>query len=178
VRGTRFGYYVEHDSAGNPVIWIDTYEGTVLVSGALGPAVTATANQRVTVRAGAAPTVPAPIPDADRQLSFTVFNQTVEAVTGRLIAFGSGALDTGQGAGPFKVSADGKSDLQFVLGWPGSIFELTVLDPSGREFGRPAASRPPIVVRVPRAQAGAWSYSVRDVQSGPQEAWWVVVGQH
>jgi hypothetical protein len=177
VRGTRFGFYIEADAAGRTVVWIDVYDGTVAVSGASGPAVTATANQRVNVRAGTPPTAPVAIPDSDRHLSFTVFNQTLEAVTGKPVAFANGTLSSGQGAGPFTYVADGKSDLEFDLGWPGSIFELTVIDPLGKTYGQPAATRTPIVVTVPRAAAGAWQFRVRDVQSVPLEPWWVVVAR-
>lgn len=180
VRGTRFGFYIEQDAAGRTVVWVDVYDGIVAVSGATGPAVTATANQRVNVRAAAPPTAPVPIPDSDRHLSFTVFNQTLEAVTGRPVAFQDGVLSSSQAAGPFTVAADGKSGLQFVLGWPGGnleIFELTVTDPTGKVFAQPAATRQPIVVTVPRAAAGAWKFQVRDVNSTPLEPWWVIVGR-
>jgi Flp pilus assembly protein TadG len=177
VRGTRFGFYIEQDPAGKTVVWIDVYDGTVAVTGATGPGVTATANQRVNVRAGAPPTAPVAIPDSDLHLSFTVFNRTLEAATGKPVSFANGNLSAGQGAGPFTYVADGKSDLEFVLGWPGSIFELTVIDPSGKTFAQPAATRTPIVVQVPKAAAGAWQFRVRDVQSVPLEPWWVVVAR-
>lgn len=180
VRGTRFGFYIEQDAAGKPVVWVDVYDGVVAVSGATGPSVTATANQRVNVRAAAPPTAPVPIPDSDRHLSFTVFNQTLEAVTGRPVAFEDGVLSSSQSDGPFTVAADGKSSLQFVLGWPGGnleIFELTVIDPTGRVFAQPAATRQPIVVTVPNAAAGAWRFQVRDISSTPLEPWWVIVGR-
>ena len=177
VRGTRFGFYIEQDAAGNPVVWIDTYEGIVHVSSGVGAAVDAVANQRVTVRAGAAPTRPGPIPATDLQLSFTVFNQTIEAVTGAPVAFASGNLSTGQTAGPFTVQADGRSDLDFVLGWPGSIYQLVVVDPTGKTFSQPASTTPPISAKVPKAMAGTWTFSVRDIRSTPQEAWWAVVGR-
>jgi hypothetical protein len=176
VRGTVFGYYVEHDATGAPVIWIDTWSGSVLVGGT-GGAVLAGSGQRVTVRAGAAPTAPAPIPAGDRQLSFTVFNQTLDAVTGTPIAFQDGFLSTGALTQAFAVPADGKSDLQFVLGWPGSLYELTVVDPNGRVFAKPASTVSPINVIVPRALAGTWRFSVRDVQSVPLENFWVIVGR-
>ena len=176
VRGTVFGYYVEHDPAGAPVIWIDTWSGSVLVGGT-GGSVLASTGQRVTVRAGAAPTVPVTIPAGDRQLSFTVFNQTLDAVIGQPIAFQSGTLSSANGTPYHTVDADGKSDLQFVLGWPGSLYELTVVDPSGKVFAKPASSLPPLSVVAPRAMTGTWRYSVRDIQSAPDEAWWVIVGR-
>jgi hypothetical protein len=176
VRGTVFGFYVEHDANGAPVIWIDTWSGSVLVGGT-GGTVLASTGQRVTVRAGAPPTVPVPIPAGDRQLSFTVFNQTLDAVTGTPVAFQSGTLSTATGTPFHGVVADGRSDLQFVLGWPGSLYELTVVDPDGRVFAKPASTSPPINVVVPQARAGTWQFSVRDVQSTPDEAWWVVVGR-
>jgi hypothetical protein len=75
------------------------------------------------------------------------------------------------------VKADGKSDLQFVLGWPGSLYELTVVDPDGNVSARSASSVPPLSISVPSARAGTWQFTVRDVQSAPGEAWWVVVGR-
>jgi hypothetical protein len=176
VRGTVFGFYVEHDAAGAPVIWVDTWSGSVLVSGK-GGSVLAGTGQRVTVRATLPPTAPVPIPAADHQLSFTVFNQTLDAVTGKPAAFDSGTLNTGTSTPFYMVSADGKSDLQFVLGWPASIFELTVVDPDGNVVARSAASVPPISVVVSKARIGTWHFSVRDVQSAPGEVWWVVVGR-
>jgi len=176
VRGTEFGYYVERDSSGTPVIWIDTWSGSVLVGGT-GGTVLAGSGQRVTVRAGAAPTVPVPVPPGDRPLSFTVFNQTLDAVTGKPVAFQSGTLSTANGTPYLTVVADGKSDLQFALGWPGSLYELTVIDPDGKLFARPASTTPPISVVAPLAKAGAWQYSVRDIQSSPDEAFWVMVGR-
>lgn len=180
VRGTRFGYYVEHDEAGGPVVWVDVWNGSVLVRGSTGSPVTAHDGQRVNVRARTAPTAPVPIPSTDRQLSFVVFNQTIEAVTGTPFAFQSGSLGTGQASPSFAVSADGGTDLQFVLGWPdlsGSTFELTVLDPAGGVFARSAASTPPISVVARNARRGTWHFSVRAVQSGQQEHWWGVVGR-
>jgi hypothetical protein len=176
VRGTVFGYYVEHDAAGAPVIWVDTWSGSVLVGGT-GGSVLASTGQRVTVRAAQPPTAPVPIPAGDRQLSFTVFNQTLDVVTGKPVAFASGALGTGAASQAYRVTADGKSDLQFVLGWPGSLYQLTVTDPDGKVVAQPAASVAPISVVVPKARAGTWHFSVHDVQSPPGEAWWVIVGR-
>jgi hypothetical protein len=176
VRGTVFGYYVEHEPGGAPVIWIDTWSGSVLVGGT-GGSVLAGRGQRVTVRAGVPPTTPVPIPVGDHQLSFTVFNQTLDAVTGKPVAFQSGTLSTGVSSQSFAVQADGKSDLQFVLGWPGSIYELTITDPAGNVVARSASSVPPLGVVVPSATAGRWHFTVRDVQSAPGEAWWLIVGR-
>jgi len=176
VRGTEFGYYVERDPSGAPVIWIDTWSGSVLVGGT-GGSVLAGAGQRVTVRAGVPPTTPVPIPAGDRQLSFTVFNETLNALTGKPVAFASGTISTGASSQSFPVQADGTSDLQFVLGWPGSIYELTITDPAGNVVSRTASSAPPLSVVVPSATVGTWHFSVRDVQSAPGEAWWVIVGR-
>ena len=176
VRGTTFGYYIEHDAASNPVVWIDVYSGSVRVGGTGSP-VLAGSGQRVTVRAGAPPTTPVPIPAGDFQLSFTVFNQALDALSGVPVAFATGILSTGGVAPSSSVKADGRSDLQLVLAWPGSIFELTVRDPAGNQYARPSSSVPPLSVVVPRAQAGNWTFSVRDVQSAPLETWWIVVSR-
>lgn len=177
VRGTEFGYYVEHDSAGNPVIWIDTWSGSVEVRGATGPAVTATTGQRVTVRQGAAPTVPAPIPQADRELSFTVFNQALDAVTGTPVAAVSGTLSPGGTSTAGTVAADGRSSVQFVLAWPGSTFGLTVRDASSAVLAQPTSPTPPLSVVVHPNHAQNLSFVVSDVQSTPGEAWWIIVGR-
>ena len=177
VRGTRFGYYVEHDPAGNPVIWIDTWSGSVLVGGATGSPVLATTGQRVTVRQGAAPTTPVAIPAADFELSFTVFNRTLESVTAKPFAFQNGTLASGQVTPTYSVPADGRSDLQFVLGWPGSASELTVVDPDGNLFSQTSSATAPLSVVAHRARAGTWTFHVRDVQSDAPEPWWVIVGR-
>ena len=36
-------------------------------------------------------------------------------------------------------TADGRSDLQFVRGWPGSTFQLTVVDPQGKVLAQLAS---------------------------------------
>ncbi|HEX6348902.1 MAG TPA: FecR domain-containing protein [Candidatus Dormibacteraeota bacterium] len=177
VRGTEFGYYVEHDPAGNPVIWVDVWSGLVQVTGATGPPVVGGTGQRVTVRLGEAPTKPVAIPAPDRQLSFTVFNQALNAVSGTPVAFADGSLSQGGAAAPGSVRADGRSDLDFVLAWPGSTYRLTVRDPSGAVLAAPTSAVPPLEVRVPAARAGTWSFLVEDLASAQQEAWWVVVGR-
>ncbi len=180
VRGTRFGYYVEHDAAGNPVVWIDVYDGVVGVTGPVGPPVVETAGQRVTVRPHTAPTQPAPIPEGDLRLAFTVFNQTIEVVNGTPIAFQSGTFSSGQTSAQLNVDADGRSDLQFVLGWPqlpGSTFELTVVAPDGSTFARADGTSSPIIVAAPKAAAGTWTLTVRDVSSPQPDAWWLVAGR-
>jgi hypothetical protein len=176
VRGTEFGYYVEQEASGAPVIWIDSWSGAVLVGGT-GGSVLAGAGQRVTVRAGAPPTAPIPIPPGDRQLSFTVFNQTLNAVAGMPVAFQDGFLSSGSSTPAYGVDGDGVSDLQFVLGWPGSLYELTITDPTGKVFARPASTSSPIIVVVPHALAGTWHVVVRDIQSPPLETWWLVLGR-
>jgi hypothetical protein len=176
VRGTTFGYYIEHEASGRPVVWVDVYSGSVRVNGT-GPSVLAGSGQRVTVRAAAPPTTPAPIPAADSRLSFTVFNQALDALSGIPIAFSTGVLSTGGVSPSAVVKADGKNDLQLILAWPGSIFELTVTDPAGHVYARPSASVPPLSLVLPQAQTGSWTFSVRDVQSPPQETWWVVVAR-
>lgn len=178
VRGTGFGYYVEHDSAGIPVIWIDVYEGVVSVTGSSGPAVATTAGQRVTVRAASAPTAPLPIPEGDKHLGFTVFNRAIEEIAGEPFAFSTGVLSPGGTPQTFSVGADGKSDLQFVLeAPPGSNFGLTVLAPDGSVFFDSSSASPPLVAFAPRARAGTWKYIVRDLRSPAQDPFWVIVGR-
>jgi hypothetical protein len=179
VRGTRFGFYVEHDAAGSPVIWIDVYDGTVGVKGAVGGEILATSGERVTVRTHAAPTQPVPIPDGDLRLSLTVFNQTIEAVVGTPSTFESGTLSAGAQT-TFAFEADGASDLHIVLGWPalaGSTFALTVVAPDGTVFSQTQQPLPPIIVIARKAAAGTWTVDVADVTSSQAEPWWVIVGR-
>ena len=180
VRGTRFGYYVEHDSANNPVVWVDVYDGVVGVTSSTGPQVLATAGQRVTVRPQAAPTQPVPIPDGDLRLSFTVFNQTIEAVTGTPIAFQSGTLAERQPAVSLSAQADGKSDLEFVVGWPtvpGSLFAMSVFAPNGSVFLSSQSPVPPLVIVARKATAGTWTVSVQVLRSAQPEEFWLVAGR-
>ena len=180
VRGTRFGYYVEHDASGKPVVWIDVYDGTVGVKGAIGSQVLAGPGQRVTVRAQAAPTIPAPIPSADLHLSFTVFNQTIEAVRGKPIAFASGTLSARTPGASTSVQFDGTGDLELVVGWPadgGDAFSVTVLRPDGSVYTNVQSTSPPLILTVPRAVKGAWTVTVLDLQSPPNEPWWMIVGR-
>ncbi len=180
VRGTRFGYYVEHDATGNPVVWIDVYDGTVGVSGAIGSQVLAGPGQRVTVRPQSAPTVPAPIPSSDLHLSFIVFNQTIEALSGRPIAFATGTLSAGGAAASTSVQFDGTGHLQFVLGWPADgsdVFAVTFLQPDGSVYTSAQSNSPPMIVNIPAAARGTWTVAVRDFQSPPNEPWWLVAGR-
>lgn len=179
VRGTRFGFYIEHDPAGNPVVWVDVYDGLVAVSGATGAPVVAGAQQRVTVRRGQAPTTPVAIPDGDRHLSFTVFNLTLEAVAATPVALQTGTLASGQASPVYTIQADGKHDLQFVLGWPerqGEAFQLTVLAPDGSVFAQRQANEPQISVPAPKARAGTWRYSARALSTSGPETYWLMVG--
>ena len=179
VRGTRFGFYVEHDVAGNPVIWIDVYDGTVGVKGAVGGEVFAAAGQRVTVRPQTAPTQPVPIPVDDLRLSFTVFNRTIESVVGTPWRFESGTLASGVTT-TFAFDSDGNHDLHIVLGWPdvaGPTFALAVVAPDGTVFSQTQQPRPPIITTANRATAGTWTVTVRDVASPQPEPWWVIIGR-
>jgi hypothetical protein len=112
-------------------------------------------------------------------LSFTVFNQTIEAVVGTPSKFESGNLSAG-GNTTFAFNADGTRDLQIVLGWPalaGSTFALTVVAPDGTVFSQTQQPLPPIIVIARKAAAGTWTVDVRDVTSSPSEPWWVIVGR-
>ena len=180
VRGTRFGYYVEHDATGNPVVWVDVYDGTVGVTGAIGSQVLAGPGQRVTVRLQSAPTVPAPIPRSDLHLSFTVFNQTIEAVSGKPIRFATGTPSAGGAAASSSLQFDGTGDLEFVVGWPADgsdTFAVTVLQPDGSVYTSAQSTSPPLIVNISAAARGMWTVTVRDLRSPPNEPWWLVAGR-
>lgn len=50
--------------------------------------------------------------------------------------------------------------LMVVLNWHGSTLQLTVYDPSGNIYSVTESSSPPIILNIPSASAGTWSYTV------------------
>jgi len=94
VRGTEFEVIV--DSTGGPTVTrVNSWRGAVTVA-AQGSTVTLTGGQSSTVRAGAGPTSPAPIPASDRSDSFTIFNVAVDSAQGAVMSVSGGSLASGQ----------------------------------------------------------------------------------
>ena len=174
VRGTEFEVIVEIVN-GQTVVRINVFSGMVAVT-ADGVTILLVAGESTTIVSGSPPTPAAPISQSDRLDSFTVFNQTLDQAEGTPQSFGDGHLSppqsTGLIDGPY---ADGRSDLQFLLGWPGSEFQLDVFAPDGALYGSDSTNAPPVTIKVSKAAAGQWKYRVTDVQSRPGEAWWVIV---
>jgi hypothetical protein len=173
VRGTEFSVYVE--AAG---VRFDGWSGTLEVS-ARGSGVTVGAGLSTTVGPGSAPSPPAPIPIADRQDPWTLFNQALDAGAGTPVAYASGLLGMGGSVGPTPgAEGDGSSDLLFVLSWPsGSTFQLSVLLPDG-SVTQPTESVSGLdTIRVPRAKRGLWKYYIVDVASAGQVPWQLVISR-
>ncbi len=162
VRGTDFAVILE-----NKAVRVDAFVGTVKVA-AKGKTVTLNQGQSSTVLPNAQPTDPGPIPPADLNDPFTLFNQSTN--TGQLNQGQTSELRGG-------TTGDGISDLTFTLQWPGSSQELIVVKPDGAEYKRVSADSPPAVVEVTAAEAGEWKYQVHDVKSKPGEYWWVTVSK-
>ena len=177
VRGTKFSVIIGTDSAGNKIVEYAVWEGSVLVSGSHGSQIVTAGNESI-VGKDSSPTPPNAIPGTTVADSFTVFNQVADVAPGTPVAFQSGKLSA-VSATPIQpgASGDGSSDLQFTLGWPGSSMRLTVLDCSQDLFQSAESSKPPVSIVVAKAQACDWSYKVTDLQSAPNELWWVIVSR-
>ena len=180
VRGTTFVLIIEP----NGDVRIDDYQGTVIFHGKAG-SVTVTTGQSSTILNGTSTPQPATgIPTADLQDPFTVFNIAADA---NLDATGNGSILSVNANNSIAVAetqgafvggaADGNSDLSFTLDWPGSTFELAIIDPDGVEYDSVVSDQHPVTYTVPKPRAGDWGYRVHDVSSEkPKENWSVVVG--
>lgn len=174
VRGTDFSFVISGSDA-----MVEVWAGAVQVAAGQQPPVLVPAGGETVIHPNSAPTLPHPIPIEQRRDSFTVFNQTVEA-TGHVPS-----KVNGDSAAPGTVSRvvaggtasgdDTDGELSFTLGWPGSTFELTLIGPDGAVYASQASSQPPVTLTVPHPARGVWSYQVRDIESDPSEAYWVVV---
>jgi hypothetical protein len=174
VRGTEFEVIVETRN-GSTLVRLNVFAGVVAAT-ANRRTVPVTEGLSTTTSAGSPPTPPSAITTADRRDSFTVFNVTADSVRGKTVGVNSNRFSTAQASGVVAgARADGSTDLQFTLGWPGSRFELTVFDPAGSVYAQVASAVSPVSIIVTDAQAGVWSYQVTDLESQPGEVWWVIV---
>ena len=176
VRGTEFEVIVE-SHGGATVVRLDVFTGVVAATANQGT-VAVTTGESTSTLPGAPPTPPAAISAADRQDSFTVFNETADASRGKPVKVETNRFVTGETSSVMAgATGDGSSDLQFTLGWPGSRFELTVFDPAGAVYAQTSSGVSPVTILVADAQAGLWTYQVTDVESSSAEAWWVIVSE-
>ncbi|HXN90817.1 MAG TPA: FecR family protein [Candidatus Sulfotelmatobacter sp.] len=173
VRGTEFEIIVD-SSSGPTVTRVNSWRGAVTVA-AQGSTVTVTGGQSSTVRAGSAPTDPAPIPAADRTDGFATFNFAVDAAQGAVLGVYGGSVAAGQPTGAQTAGmADGTTDLEITLSWPATKFELSVISPTGssRQF---TSDKPPITDVVPLAAKGLWDFAVQALDAKSPQPYWVVV---
>lgn len=174
VRGTEFEVIVEAHGV-STLVRLDVFAGIVAATANKG-SVSVTTGQSTTTSPGLPPTPPTAITAADRQDTFTVFNETADASRGKPVSVNNDRFSPAQATGKVAgATGDGSTDLQFTLGWPGSRFELTVFDPAGSVYAQVASSVSPVTIVVADASAGEWSYQVTDIQSLPGEVWWVIV---
>jgi len=173
VRGTEFEVIV--DSTGGPTVTrVNSWRGAVTVA-AQGSTVTLTGGQSSTVRAGAGPTSPAPIPASDRSDSFTIFNVAVDSAQGAVMSVSGGSLASGQPTGAQSAGiADGTTDLEITLDWPASKFALSAISPTGSTQSL-TSDQPPITIVVPQASKGQWDYAVGALDAKSPQPYWVVV---
>src|SRR5438067_4555365 len=131
VRGTEFALIIDVLPNGTKVVHLDVFTGTVDAN-SQNTTVTVGSGNSTIIGPGAAPTPVAPIPPADLQDSWTVFNQTFDVSQGSPVGFSTNTLNQGDTTALTPgATADGSSDLDFTLGWPGSTFELMVFAPDG-----------------------------------------------
>jgi hypothetical protein len=176
VRGTEFEVIVE-THGGSTVVRLDVFAGVVAATANRG-SVSVSSGQSTTTAPGLPPSAPDAITTADRQDSFTVFNETADASRGKPVSVNTNRFASTETSGVVTGrTGDGSTDLQFTLGWPGSRFELTVFDPAGSVYADVSSAVSPVTIVVADAQAGFWSYQVTDVESKPGEVWWVIVSE-
>src|ERR1700680_1684218 len=174
VRGTEFEVIVEAQGV-STVVRLDVFAGIVAATANKGT-VAVTTGESTTTSPGLPPTPPAAIPAADRQDTFTVFNETADAARGKPVSVNTDHFSPAQATGKVAgATGDGTTDLQFTLCWPGSRFEMSVFDPAGSVYAQVASAVSHVTVVVADASTGEWSYQVTDIQSLPGEVWWVIV---
>jgi len=178
VRGTEFSVVVEKDpKTGKPIVRINCFSGSLLVS-AGGKFVSVSNGESTVITGKGPPSPPAQIPANQRNDGWTVFNTGADVVSGSVAVVRDGFVNQGdvvKSKGAFE--ADGNSDLQFVLSWPGSTFRLLVLDPQRHVYREVTSSQPPLSIAVPGAAAGPWTWEFADVQSAPGESWAMIVAK-
>jgi len=76
----------------------------------------------------------------------------------------------------FTVFSQQGSDLKIVLEWPGSTFNLKVIDPEGNLVSETESSEPPIIVDLQTHSEGDWQIVVTAIQLDEPEAASLVVG--
>jgi FecR protein len=177
VRGTEFTIKIA-GASGSQLVTAQVWAGEVDTSAA-GRTLTLVAGQSTTISPGSPPTPATSLGPADRQDPWTVFNLGLDALAGGTITtIDGGQMSTGDSTQPaVGAQASAGDDLQFVLAWPGSTFQLTVLAPDGTTYAAPSSSAPPLNVTVKGADAGKWSYSVADLESQPGEQWYLFVAR-
>jgi carboxypeptidase T len=68
------------------------------------------------------------------------------------------------------------TDLKIVLEWPGSIFNIKVIDPAGNVVNEEESSAPPIIIDLQTTSTGNWQIVVTAVQVDQAEPASLVVG--
>jgi hypothetical protein len=174
-RGSEVSVLTGLDTRGKTLVVIDVWSGAAEVASASGR-VGARAGQMTAITPSVAPSAPRPLPISHTQSQWTVFNQTMDLVPGTPQTFVTNMLPQGETTEPqIGGGGDGKSDLAFTVGSSASVYELTILDPVGREFQRFKASRSVAVSLIlPRPREGGWGYRIRNLRSSSDAVWWMV----
>ena len=74
------------------------------------------------------------------------------------------AIDEGEELS-FSSTTTEVKNLAFALGWEGSTLKLSVYKSDGPLFDEKESSTPPIIIEVPQAEAGTWTYKVTGVDT-------------
>ncbi len=72
-------------------------------------------------------------------------------------------INEGATSEPVTVTAPGDFDMVFSANWAGSEMKLSVYDPAGNLYDEVQSDEPPIVIEVPNAEKGDWSYTATAV---------------
>lgn len=184
------GAEVSFEVAAGIGVGISTWGGEAGVSAAgAGPIRVGTGFHVTVTGLPGGPLLPSPTPAAIRADQFTVFNLALDesqaaTPSARSVGpSGPSAVGTGrlsQGAETtvqpgVQVDAAVPTDVVYSLDWPGSRFELVVVDPAGGEYLRHASASPPFSVTVTRASPGQWQFRVHAIESSNDETWVVIV---
>src|SRR5205814_1699730 len=108
---------------------------------------------------------------------WTVYNVAADEIPPGAVAASEsqGTIDPGQTTQLFSAFTNSRpADIRLTLSWPGSLAGLLVYR-DGRPFRAATSMSPPLNVDLDGAGPGAWSFQVRDLDSGPAEPWFVIV---
>lgn len=175
VRGTEFSIKIYKDSTGRRLVRVDVWFGLVAVS-SHGRTVMASTGMFVLVGPNGI-IDSGQIPESDKRDSFTVLNQTLDDVAGQVLGIYDGTASEGEDQAIRGTYLGHGTDVTFLLGWPGSTFQLDLQAPAGYIAASQRSSHPPLGLTVFHPADGYWTYVIHDIHSSPHEAFWLIISE-